>query len=453
MSSFSSGLYRSLALPAVDFFRRTESLAAYRKLNESQWWPRPRLEELQLVRLKKMLLHAQNHVPYYRELFQQCGFNPSKLRSLSDLSVIPLLDKSILRREGARLLADNAAQFSPRAHRSAGTTGQPIIIQMDRARHSVAWADMYRWWNAGGWNLGDKQYVVAGAALRPRQLSGFKAKVYSKLNRFEEYTAFDLTEEKMARLLSKLAGATGQAYVRGYASSIHTLAKFAAQTNWSGSVHAVFTTAETLFPDQRKQIEQGLHTPVFDQWGCRDGGISAFECQQHQGLHLAIENSVVEICRDGNPVPVGESGDVVATDLYSYAMPLIRYRVGDIATMSSADCACGRGLPLVASVQGRVSGFLIGSGGRKVHGEFFSHVFWETPWVKEFQIEQDVREEVVVKIVSDAPPPPAQLEDITKLMSDRMGDGVRIRIDLVNDIPPGPLGKRQFILCRIPETT
>jgi phenylacetate-CoA ligase len=191
---------------------------------------------------------------------------------------------------------------------------------------------------------------------------------------------------------------------------------------------------------------------VFDQWGCRDGGISAFECTAHDGLHLAVENAVVEICRDGVAIPDGETGDVVATDLFSYAMPIIRYRVGDVASYSTEhSCSCGRGLPRIASVLGRVSGFLIGSGGKRVHGEFFSHVFWETPWVKEFQIVQDVAEEIVVKIVATGTPPNEQMEIITRLMSEKVGTEVKIRIDLVSEVAPGPMGKRQFVICRVPQ--
>ena len=451
MSGLTS-LYRHLAIPLVDLARRTASIRAFRELDASQWWPRARLRELQFERLRRLLLHAQTNVPYYRELFRRCGFDAQRCSSPDQLAAIPLLTKDILRREGRRLLADNAAEFQPRPHRSAGTTGEPIIIQMDRARHSVAWADMYRWWSAGGWTVGDKQFVVAGAALRPRHLSGAKARLYSRLNHFEDYTAFDLTEPVMDRLLTKLESVRGGAFLRGYASSIHSLAKHAASRGWSGQVRAVFTTAETLFPEQRQQIETALHARVFDQWGCRDGGISAFECARHQGLHLAMENAVVEICREGQPLPDGETGDVVATDLFSYAMPIIRYRVGDVASYSVADaCACGRNLPLIASVLGRISGFLIGAGGRKIHGEFFSHVFWETPWVKEFQIVQDVPEEIVVNIVPAAPAPSGQIAEITKLMSDRVGAGVRIRVELVDDIPVGAMGKRQFVICRVPQ--
>lgn len=445
-----SFFYRHVALPFVDIARRTESVRTFRELDETQWWPRKKLETLQLQRLRKLLVHAQQHVPYYRDHFRECGFDVGSFTSLADLSIIPPLNKEIMRREGDRLLADNAADFQPRPHRSAGTTGQPIVIQMARARHSIAWADLYRSWSVGGWRLGDKQYVVAGAALRPRQLSGAKAKLYSTLNHFEDYTAFNLTDLVMDRLLEKLGREAGRAFLRGYASSIHTLAKHAAARAWAGSVKAIFTTAEMLFPQQRRQMENSLHGPVFDQWGCRDGGVSAFECETHHGMHLGAESVVLEICTDGRPVTVGESGDVVATDLFSYPMPIIRYRVGDVARYATSECPCGRGLPLIASVEGRISGFLIGSGGRRIHGEFFSHVFWETPWVKEFQVAQDVAEEIVVKIVpSSSPPDEQQLKDTTALMRERVGEGVTVRVDLVDAIPVGPMGKRQFVVCRI----
>jgi len=444
-----TSLYRHLALPLVDLARQTDSLKAFRLLRESQWKPREELDELQFLRLRRLLIHAAKHVPYYRDLFAQGGFNAEAVQSLADLAPLPYLTKEIIRREKTRLIADNAAKFQPRPHRTAGTTGEPIVIQMDRARHSIAWADMYRWWEAAGWRPGEKQFVLAGAALRPRRLSGFSAWLYGKLNRFEEYSAFDLTPEVLERLLARLESHSGPVFLRGYASSIHALARHAATKQWAGKVHAVFTTAETLFQEQRRQIEDGLHAPVFDQWGCRDGGISAFECDRHEGWHLAIENVVVEICQGDKPVPPGEAGDVIATDLFNYAMPLIRYRVGDVAAYVTKTCSCGRGLPLMASIQGRISGFLIGSGGRRIHGEFFSHIFWETPWVKQFQVVQDAPNEIIVKIVADGEPPPSHLANIRSLMEKQAGSECRIRFEFVDEIPPGPMGKRQFIICNV----
>jgi phenylacetate-CoA ligase len=145
-----TSLYRHLALPFVDLARQTDSLKAFRLLKESQWKPREELDELQFLRLRRLLLHAAKRVPYYRDLFAERGFNAEAVQSVADLAPLPYLTKEIIRREKTRLIADNAAKFQPRLHRTAGTTGEPIVIQMDRARHSIAWADMYRWWQAAG---------------------------------------------------------------------------------------------------------------------------------------------------------------------------------------------------------------------------------------------------------------------------------------------------------------
>jgi phenylacetate-CoA ligase len=443
-------IYRRLAIPLVDLARRTDSISEYRRLDRSQWATREELHEVQMRRLRELLIHAAAHVPYYGRIFAECGLNPASVQSVEDIQSLPFLNKEIIRRERGNLLADDAPRYQPRPHRSAGTTGQPIIIQMDRRRHSIAWADMYRWWNAGGWQLGDKQFVIAGAALHPRQVSGFRARLYGKLNRFEEFTSFDLTPALLDRALRRLSQSKPPVYVRGYASSVYELAQRAAEVRWTGHVDAVFTTAEMLFPQQRARIEDSLRTRVFDQWGCRDGGISAFECDHHRCLHLAVENAVVEVIRDGRPASPGQSGEVVATDLFSYAMPIIRYKVGDWATMSSESCACGRGLPLVASVEGRVSGFLIGSDGRRIHGEFFSHVFWGTPWVRQFQVVQDDLSEIVVRIVPEPMPSKEAVEEVRALMQQQAGPHSTVRIEFVDDIPPGPMGKRQFIVCRVP---
>jgi phenylacetate-CoA ligase len=106
-------------------------------------------------------------------------------------------------------------------------------------------------------------------------------------------------------------------------------------------------------------------------------------------------------------------------------------------------------LPLIASVQGRVSGFLIGSGASRIHGEFFSHIFWETPWVKQFQVVQDAPDEIVVKIVADGKPPPSHLAGIRSIMEKQAGPECRVHFEFVDEIPPGPMGKRQFIICNV----
>ena len=454
----SSVLYRRVALPVVDLARRTDSIAAYRELERTQWLPTAELRQLQLLRLRALLRHAGERVPYYRDLFAELGFDPEGVRSVADLEALPTLDKATIRAEGERLMADNAEQYQPRPHRSAGTTGQPLVIQMDRARHSLGWADMYRWWAAGGWQPGDKQLVLAGSALRPRQISGLQARIYGRLNHFVEFTSFDLTESELDRALAAIVASPGLTHLRGYASSIHLLARHASSVGWKANPRRrlhVYTTAETLFPEQRARIEEYLGAHVFDQWGCRDGGISAFECDRHQGMHVAIENAVVEFVCDGRAVLPGESGEVLATDLFSYAMPMIRYRVGDRATPSDRHCSCGRGLPLIESVDGRVSGFLIGSGGKRVHGEFFSHVFWEAPWVEEFQIVQEVRDEVVVRIVptqeSLADGLDEELRQIGRVMEEQLGVDTRVRLQIVSKIEAGPMGKRQFVVCKVPD--
>lgn len=132
------------------------------------------------------------------------------------------------------------------------------------------------------------------------------------------------------------------------------------------------TSAEVLEPADRQLIEEVFGCPVFNRYGCREVGVIASECPAHQGLHIAAEGLLVEIVQGNDPVRPGESGAILVTDLLNLGMPLIRYRIGDMGTWEEGQCPCGRGLPRLREVSGRVTDFLVGADGRLVSGVYLA---------------------------------------------------------------------------------
>jgi phenylacetate-CoA ligase len=190
-----------------------------------------------------------------------------------------------------------------------------------------------------------------------------------------------------------------------------------------------------------------FHAPVFETYGSREFMLIGAECDQHAGLHLSLENLLVEIVDDdGRPTPAGQEGNVVITDLFNYGMPFVRYVNGDRAVAGFPLCPCGRGLPLLTKVVGRQLDTLTMPDGRKVPGEFFPHLIKEFPCVRRFQVVQDAVDRITLKLVVDGGLTLAERESLLHEIRRGTGSAVQIQLDLVNDIPLTKAGKHRVVV-------
>ena len=139
---------------------------------------------------------------------------------------------------------------------------------------------------------------------------------------------------------------------------------------------SVISSAQMLPQHSRELIENNLNCKVYDKYGSREFSGIAYECNKHFGHHVVAENYIVEILKDKEPAKENEVGEIVITDLNNYCMPLIRYRIGDLAkSLGTKTCDCGRGLPLIGDIQGRVQSIIVGANGKYLPGTYFSHLF------------------------------------------------------------------------------
>jgi phenylacetate-CoA ligase len=193
--------------------------------------------------------------------------------------------------------------------------------------------------------------------------------------------------------------------IRAYVESIHELARFIeARGLQVHSPRAISTAAGTLHPAVRELVERVFRAPVFDHYGSRETNGIAGECDHHQGLHVSALTYRFELLRaDGTPCGPGELGEVVLTSLVNYAMPLIRYRIGDMAEWAEQPCSCGRAWPLLRAVQGRVTDNFVAGDGTLVHGAYFRHLFFFRDWIRKFQIVQEAQDRVRFRIVLRTP--------------------------------------------------
>ena len=443
-------LYRSLVYPLIDYFRRTDALATYEYLREAQWQSPEVVAEAQRQALVRLLQHCGQHVPFYQQLFARHSFVPSDDCTLDAFRRLPIIEKKIIRENREAFKADNIELFDPRINTTGGTTSYTLHHYISRATHSSTIANILLQWDDAGYQLGEKMILLGGSSLYP-SLGSVKAWLYNRLQNVIPLSSFDITPRNLTDYAMRIRR-SGARFLRGYASAIYTLARHMVKQGIEGvHLEVIFTTAETLFPEYRQVIEEAFGCQVFNEYGARDGGVLAFECSEHAGLHINAYNCLVEIVDDqGMPVPVGESGHLMLTSLDNYAFPFLRYRIGDIGTLTDERCPCGRGLPLLKEVKGRSGDFVVGPNGLRIHSEFFSHIFWQFPTVSQYQVIQDTPSGVTLRLVVDGHGLSASDQrKITAIVQRRAGPNFEVKIELVDNIPPAPSGKWKYVISTL----
>ena len=434
------------AYKVVDIVRRTDAARTYKALIRTERFSAEELESLQLKRLKDLIIHAQKHVPYYRQQFKELGFRPENISCFTDIQTLPILTKDDVREHFDELKADNFKYWQPREAQTGGSTGKPLVTYKDRRAHTYLTANNLRAWHAAGYNLGDKYITLAHGSLLPKKGS-LKNVIYFLLQHSDLIKCYHMDEQTLTAALQTIRRSSGR-YMFGYSSSTYLLASFADKTGipMSGTLDALFTTSDMLYPHQRALIEKVFGAPVFDIYGCPEGGIISFECEKHQGYHLNQESAYVEI------VGADESGQgrIISTPLFNYAFPMIRYETGDVGSITDEVCPCGRALPRIAQLGGRIRDFVVLSDGRHIHGAFFNHLeaLYQSDWIEKYQVVQESLSHLVIKITCIRKPSADELNQIRSSLHKGLMPDMRIDFDL-GGVELAPSGKFRLIMSKV----
>lgn len=235
-------------------------------------------------------------------------------------------------------------------------------------------------------------------------------------------------------------------FIRGYASSVYAFARWAQDNDVR--VHqpgAVFTTSEKLYPRMRDTIANVFGCDVFDGYGLYDGGLTAFECPEHKGMHIDLERGVMEVVDDDGLQVGSGQGRIIATSLVNYAMPLIRYDTDDIGIVDADPCPCGRSYPLLKEICGRSGDFLYTPEGRAVHSLLFAYIFDELPWVKEYQVVQERLDRITIRVIPDRGFDERKLDN-ARAQIQKQSDAWNVDFSVVSHIEKTPSGKYKYII-------
>lgn len=405
------------------------------------------------TRLRRLLRHAYRTSPYYRDLWRMKGIDPERLTIPEDVRVLPFLTKDIIEAEKRRLVSSASSLSDLDTSYTGGTSGPPTLFYRDRRATSMRIGRQLAILERCGYRPGERRALVWGAHGDLPDASS-RVTFRERFRRFAGATeALDGTVMDPATMADfcRRVQAFRPRVLYGYPNALSELAAFVlAGKAPAPRVDVIICTAERLTEEQRHVLHRAFGGAVFNLYCSREHGCMGFECAEHKGFHLDIGSVHVEVIADGEPARPGDAGDIVATDLLNYGMPIIRYRIGDRGALSPHPCECGCPLPLLSRLEGRVSDTLYRPDGSTVAGLMLIDLFEDRPTIKEVQIVQDSPTEVTVFLtVTDG----FAWDDIQTPMrglGQILGDGVRVRPRVVPDIPRNPhSGKLQEVICRI----
>ncbi len=442
-------LFRHALFPAYEtLIKRRQTASHVKEYERSQWFDQEPLQALQLRKLNVLLDHCWARVPYLQRHWRAQGLTPAPLAHVSELARYPVLTKAQITENYAEMTATNW-RGRTLSKTTGGSTGEPFRFEYTMDVYARRTAVMWRGYGWGGARLGTRTGYLWGTGMRKGGWGGFKDKLYHGAFNRRFFDAFSLTDASIDPLIDQLIEYRPRAIV-GYVAPVVLVARRMLATGRSmRGLRGVLTGAEALYEPERRDIERAFGCEAFNTYGSREVMLMASECEHH-GLHVNADHLLLEtVDDDGRPTAAGVSGDVAVTDLHNHGMPMVRYLNGDRATYAAAKggCACGRGLPLLASVDGRVLDSITTTDGRHVPGEYFVYAMLDWPDVRQWQVVQTATDCVQFRLVVPEPWAPDRRSKLTEKVQAKTGPTMRVEIIEVDRIPTTASGKRRLTIA------
>ncbi len=420
------------------------------ELEESEWYSADQFQAMQDEKLRELIAHCYEYVPFYRDAMQERGITPRDIETTADLSKLPLLTKDDLLTRGDELRSERLTGKRTYLGSTSGTTGTPLSVLRDAHSVSFEQAAIWRHWKLAGLPLWGRRATLRGDPIVP---VGQARPPYWRYNLAETQlllSSFHVSRETapdFARAIREFRPIALQAYP----TSVYFLAKAMLDSGERASVDVVFTASEPLYPAQREIIKEALSCRVFDFYGLAERVAFAMECGEHSGLHIAPEYGIVELIEPEVSHPKG-TYEIVGTGLVNRAMPLLRYRTGDLTRLVSGACPCGRKMPKISGIETRKGDMLLTPEGRMISYSGLTHAFMGLSNILKSQLVQDELDHIKVLLV----PGEEYVEENGRHAEERLrvflGEQIRIDICLVDDIPPEPSGKFRWVVSHVVET-
>jgi phenylacetate-CoA ligase len=450
-------------------WERSSYLNHHRQLELTQYDSLQVIQARQFSRLRALLTHAYETVPFYCDQWRRIGLYPADIDDFDAFRRVPILTKADFRAHGQDMLSYSYTPAQLIRKKTSGSTGVSLEIFLDEDSRQWKRACVLRSDQWSGWRFGEPVAKVWGnPEFRSRGWRGvFRNRLLDREYYLDTLHMDEAALARFARLLHKKR----PTLIFGHAHSVYLLAQYlkaGIRSQESGvrtSLTAdscfrpkgIITTAMVLHSWQRRTIEEVFGCPVTNRYGCEEVSLIACECERHHGLHVNADGVFVEIMRADDTGALthsarpGEPGSVVVTDLTNRAMPIIRYQVGDVAVLSERVCTCGRGLPLLERIEGRDADYVVTPAGELISGISLTENFaLQVPGVVQFQIVQETVGRFLFRLVRGPEFGPGSLKRLGALATRHFGPEVEYRCEYLESIPPEPSGKYRFCISNVP---
>lgn len=419
-------------------------------LRQSPEWSAAELKAHQDQAIQNLMYHCYQHVPYYRSVMQERALLPADFQTTQDLSKLPYLTRNIIRQQKSRLRAENYPDSKCQFRRSGGTTGEPIEVAADaRARffEVAAYVRGFEWMN---YSLGEPMVRLFGGSLGLTQRQTVKSRLHDWVLNSRFLPAFELTPDNASKYVDVINEA-GEAVLVGYASVVRNLAEYVRKQHLQvHGLKSVICTAEYTPDVWRIEIGAAFNAPVFCYYGCGEINSIAYECAGEEGYLVTEEHIVLEVANDESNVFTDEGrGEACITTLFNYAMPLIRYRNGDMLTLEHASGEWPH--RRIKLLEGRVVDQLLRADGHRVSGAFVPHLVFKSEFpVWKYQVVQTDYDrlrfhyllENGVTILEKTQ------EELTSVFRNHLGSEVKVEF-VLGDIQYSSSRKHRFVINKL----
>jgi phenylacetate-CoA ligase len=419
------------------------SLYQLKRLKKNQYLSLPELRTLQEKRLRDVVRNAYENVLYYRRLFESAGLRPNDIKTLEDLSKIPITTKNDLQNmKQQEIIAKGTYIDKCIIKYTSGSTGQPLKISLSPMERDFQILLNLFILMENGLQMTDKVAYIINPYRFPKSKYWFQ---YAGILRREYLSVFDYPE-KHVELLKKIK----PDIIYGYPSNLTLLALYIKEKKIEG-IHPkiIFSVAEALEPKAKKAIDSIMHVNTCDILGTIELGDIAWQCEKRDGYHTSADAVIIEFLKDNGPARPGEAGRIVCTSLYGYTMPFIRYAVDDLCVTSNRICSCGRTLPMIDSIKGRANDFIVLPDGQIVASCFLVIIMQAIHDIGQYRIVQEDKKQILVQLTKGREFDPRTPERIKGEIRKVIGSALEVKVEILEELSRDESGKIRTVVSKV----
>jgi len=392
--------------------------------------------------LRRLVTHAYENVPYYRRLFDHNGLTPKDIRNADDLAALPVTSRRDLQSLSEKEIVARGVDPQRLIVRlTSGSSGEPLAIRRSWLEERIFDVLRLRAMRYFGLQRTDRRGNVI--LVRPTRIHDHQLplKILQALGLYRQTWIHCLSP--VEDIIHALRDSHPDV-ITGFAGVLAQVAQsIGEEERLRIRPRFVVVGGEVLTPQMQQQITRAFSAPVFDWYGSHEFNLIAWECKETGEMHICDDSVIVEVLKDGHPVAPGERGEVVGTALHSFAMPFIRYRLGDVVTKGSEICQCGRPFSTLQNIQGRMIDYFALPSGRIIHPYEIVLLLLqqENSWIRQYQLIQEQADRIVLRVVPSTPPQRQEVALLEKKVTALLGQGVNFHVSLVPEIRLEPSGK------------